>query len=104
MPVQATVPGAVGNVQAGAISLLASAMPGIDAVTNPVAAAGGLDAEADGALRIRFANFIDSRSRATPAAVAFTIQSLQQGLAYVLAENLDPSGAGATRLLYRDRR
>ncbi len=90
---QAMTTGAAGNVQAGAITLLASAMPGIDAVTNPYAAAGGLDAEPDAVLRTRFANFIDSRSRATPAAIAFTIASLQQGLTYVLAENTDPSGA-----------
>ena len=90
---QATVDGIIGNVQSGAISLLATAMPGIDAVTNPNTAAGGMDAEPDAALRTRFANFIDSRSRATPAAIAFTIQSLQQGLTYVLAENADPSGA-----------
>ena len=93
VPVVATVPGAVGNVQAGAISLLGSAMPGIDAVTNGLAAAGGLDAEPDAALRSRFANFIDSRSRATPAAIGFAIQSLQQGLSYTLAENTDPAGA-----------
>ncbi len=93
LPVQATVTGVIGNVQPGAISLLASAMPGIDGVTNTGTAAGGMDAEPDAALRARFANFIDSRSRATPAAIAFTIQSLQQGLSYVLAENADPSGA-----------
>ena len=88
-----TVAGSAGNVQAGAVSLLATAMPGVDAVTNPVAAAGGMDAEPDGALRARFTNFIDSRSRATPAAVAYTVQSLQQGLDYTLAENQDSSGA-----------
>ncbi len=93
VPVQAVMPGAIGNVQPGAISLLASAMPGIDAVTNPAAAAGGMDAEPDAALRSRFANFIDSRARATPAAIGFTIMSLRQGLSYVLAENADPSGA-----------
>ncbi len=89
----AAVAGSGGNVQAGAISLLATAIPGIDAVTNPVAAAGGQNAESDAALRSRFSNFIDSRSRATPSAVAFTIQSLQQGLNYTLVENQDPSGA-----------
>ncbi len=93
VPVQAGVPGATGNVQTGAISLLATAMPGIDAVTNSNPAAGGMNAEPDAALRARFANFIDSRSRATPAAIAYAIQSLQQGLTYVLAENTDPSGA-----------
>ena len=93
VPAQAVTAGTAGNVQAGAITLLASAMPGIDAVTNPNPATGGMDAETDAALRARFANFIDSRSRATPAAIAFTIASLQQGLTYVLAENTDPSGA-----------
>ena len=92
LPAQATVSGALGNVASGAISLLATAMPGIDTVTNPNAASGGLDAEPDAALRARFANFIDSRSRATPAAIAFTIQSLQQGLSYALFENADPIG------------
>ena len=90
---QATVPGMAGNVAASAISLLATAMPGIDTVSNPYAASGGMDPEPDTALRSRFANFIDSRARATPAAIAFAIQSLQQGLTYVLAENTDPSGA-----------
>ena len=92
VPVQAALSGVSGNVTAGAISLLATAMPGIDSATNPNAAAGGMDAEPDVALRIRFANFIDSRSRATPAAIAFTIQSLQQGLSHVLTENADPAG------------
>jgi uncharacterized phage protein gp47/JayE len=85
--------GAAGNVHAGTITLLATAMPGIDNVSNAAAASGGFDSEADAALRARFTNFIDSRSRATPAAIAFTIQSLQQGLDYVLLENTDPSGA-----------
>ena len=93
VPVQALLPGPGGNVGPGAISLLATATPGIDSVTNTAAAANGLDAEPDEALRARFANFIDSRSRATPAAVAFAIQSLQQGLHHVLAENVDSSGA-----------
>ncbi len=93
VPATATSSGSAGNVRAGAIGLLATAMPGIDAVTNPTAATGGLDAESDAALRARFSNFIDSRSRATPAAIGYTIQSLQQGLTYTLAENQDPSGA-----------
>lgn len=93
LTVQAVAAGAIGNVQPGVISLLATAIPGIDAVTNPHHAAGGLDAETDSALRARFANFIDSRSRATPVAIAFVIDSLQQGLQHVVSENVDPSGA-----------
>ena len=93
VPAQALAAGSAGNVQAGAISLLASAIPGVDSVTNVNTAAGGMNAESDLALRSRFTNFIDSRSRATPEAIAFTIQSLQQGLSYQLFENTDPSGA-----------
>jgi uncharacterized phage protein gp47/JayE len=75
--------------------MLATAIPGVDAVTNQYQAQGGQDAEPDPALRARFANFIDSRSRATPAAIAFTIDSLQQGLSHVITENIDASGAAA---------
>ena len=92
LSIQTVVPGALGNVQAGTITLLASAIPGVDAVTNPVQAAGGTDPEPDDALRARFTNFIDSRSRATPAAIAFAIDSLQQGLQHVVTENVDPAG------------
>lgn len=93
VPAVAAVAGSAGNIQPGLINLLATAIPGVDAVSNLVAASGGLDAESDAALRARFSNFIDSRSRATPAAIAYTIQSLQQGLDYSLVENEDPSGA-----------
>jgi len=93
LPLQAAAPGSIGNIQAGALSLLATAIPGIDAVSNPAPATGGLDAEPDADLRARFANFIDSRSRATPAAIAFAIASLQQGLRHSLTENISPAGA-----------
>ncbi len=93
VPAVAAVAGSAGNIQPGLISLLATAIPGVDAVSNLMAASGGLDPESDAALRARFSNFIDSRSRATPAAIAYTIQSLQQGLNYSLVENQDPSGA-----------
>jgi len=92
LPVAALVPGNAGNVQAGAISLLASAVSGIDSVYNPGAFLNGLDAETDDAFRGRFRNFIASRSRATPAAVAYAITSIQQGLKYTIQENTDPSG------------
>jgi uncharacterized phage protein gp47/JayE len=93
LTVQAVTPGSAGNVQSGLISMLATAIPGIDAVTKQNQAQGGLDAEPDAALRARFTNFIDSRSRATPAAIAFTIDSLQQGLSHVVTENINPAGA-----------
>jgi uncharacterized phage protein gp47/JayE len=92
VPVTARTYGGAGNVRAGAVSLLASALPGIDAVSNGSAFQNGLDAELDSAFRDRFRNFIASRSRATPVAVGYAISSIQQGLNYTIQENLDPSG------------
>ncbi len=91
--VAAQTSGSAGNVQAGSITLLASAIPGVDAVTNPAPMQNGLDAESDAALRVRFQNFVQSRSRATPLALGYAVSSIQQGLSYVLQENVDPSGA-----------
>ena len=79
-------------MQANTITLLASALPGIDSVNNASAFQNGLDAESDDAFRSRFRNFIASRSRATPIAVGYAISSIQQGLNYTIQENIDPSG------------
>ncbi len=93
VPAQAMTPGIAGNVQAGAIGLLTSPIPGIDTVTNAAAFAGGVDAESDAALRARFQLYINSRSLATPQAVDFAVASLQQGLRYAVLENQDTTGA-----------
>ena len=92
-PVRALAAGRAGNVRPGEMRLLASAIAGVDAVTNEAAAAGGLDAEADAALRVRFGGFMDSRTRATAQAVGFAIRGLQQGLSFVIAERMDAAGA-----------
>jgi uncharacterized phage protein gp47/JayE len=93
VPVVAQIAGSAGNVQAGSITLLASAIPGVDAVGNAAAFENGLDAETDSALRIRFQNYIDSRSRATPLAVGYAVNSIQQGLLYAIQENENPDGS-----------
>ncbi|MEO9191538.1 MAG: baseplate J/gp47 family protein [Acetobacteraceae bacterium] len=92
VPVSAQAAGSAGNVQPAAIALLATAIPGIDAVTNPDGFANGLDAESDEALRARFQIFIQSRSRATPTAIGYAVASIQQGLQYTLQENLNSAG------------
>ena len=92
LPVLAQTPGSAGNVQSGAITLLASAIPGIDTVTNAAPLQNGLDAESDAALRTRFQNFVQSRSRATPLAVGYAVSSIQQGLNYTVQENVDTTG------------
>lgn len=93
IPIQAISVGSQGNVQAGAITQLASAIPGIDTVDNAAALTNGLDAETDTGLRSRFVNYINSRSRATGAAVAYAIASVQQGLRFSIVENQDADGA-----------
>lgn len=93
VPVRATVPGRAGNVQAGVLVLLSTAIPGVDAVMNDYPASGGLDAEIDAALRFRFGGYIDSRTRATAQAVTFAIQSVQQGLQFFIADGFDSAEA-----------
>jgi uncharacterized phage protein gp47/JayE len=92
-PVVAHTPGQSGNVQAGSIRMLSSAIPGVDSVSNDGPMLGGLDAESDDALRTRFGGFIDSRTRATMQAVIFAISSVQQGLSFTVQERLDTAGA-----------
>ncbi len=92
IPVAAVIPGLTGNVRPGQISVLGTAIAGVDSITNAAPLLGGLDAEGDVALRLRFSGFIDSRSRATGQAVAYALASVQQGLSYTVQERLDPSG------------
>ncbi len=92
VPVVAEVAGTAGNVQPNTITLLATAIPGIDQVTNPLAFAGGANAESDAAFRARFVNYINSRSLATPIAIGNAIAGIQQGLNYLLQENTDTTG------------
>ena len=93
--VQAISAGPAGNVQAGTISLLGTAIPGIDTVSNPVTLAGGTAAETDAALRLRFVTYINTRSQATEQAIGYAIASVQQGLSYSIQENVTPDGAAA---------
>ena len=92
VPITATITGSAGNVLAGTITQLASAIPGVDTVTNANALTGGLDAESDAAFRQRFQSFIDSRTRATIQAVTFATLSVQQGISCTVQENTDASG------------
>lgn len=92
VPVTAMVAGAVGNAAVATVDQLASALPGIDLVTNPGVVGGGLDAESDASLRSRFGNFLDSRTRATTTAVTYALASLRQGLRWAIADAQDGAG------------
>lgn len=92
VPVQAVTAGVAGNVVAGAISQIGSAVPGVDTVTNNVIFTDGLDPETDTALRTRFLLYIQSLSKATPISVGAAVQSVQQGLYWYTVENEDYQG------------
>lgn len=96
VPVQAALPGSAGNILSGAIGLLATAIPGVDQVSNSQPFSGGVDAETDDNLRSRFQLYINSRSLATHGAVETAIQTLRQGLRYTILENLNLLGDPAT--------
>lgn len=93
VPVRALVAGTIANVGAGAISLIASQITGIDTVTNATAVSNAVDFESDAALRARFALFIQQLSKATEAAITFAIQSIQVGLQVAIHEQADVGGA-----------
>ena len=107
--VAAELAGSAGNVQPGAVRLIAEALAGVDSVANDAALFGGLDAESDTDLRVRFRDYLASRSRATRVAVGFAVASLRQGLRYTITENAiagsfvvtldDGSGAPSADLL-----
>lgn len=92
VPVLSTTTGAAGNVTAGAISILAQAVPYVDTVTNPAPFTSGADAESDPAFRARFVTYIASLSRATRAAILSAVLSLKIGAAASLVENQDYNG------------
>ncbi|QOF94186.1 baseplate J/gp47 family protein [Novacetimonas hansenii] len=93
VPIQCETTGATGNVAAGAICLLGTAVSGIDTVTNSAALTNGSDGETDAALRTRFVAYINSRSKATVAAIENAVTDVSADLIYQVVENEDTSGA-----------
>ena len=95
VPIQCQTPGTVGNVIVDAISVIATAVAGIDTVQNSSAFTNALDSESDAALRVRFQNFINSRSLATALAVNYAVGTVQANLTWGIAENTKTDGSFA---------
>lgn len=93
LPVQAATVGTAGNVQASTVNLLGQTITGIDTCNNAAPFTTGVNAETDAALKARFVNYINTRSRATLAAIGNAIASVQQNLTYAIQENADTTGA-----------
>ncbi|WP_020472355.1 baseplate J/gp47 family protein [Zavarzinella formosa] len=92
VPVENTVSGSSGNVQASTIAVITKPIPGVDTVTNTAAFTNGIDAESDPAFRIRFVAYLGSLSKATGAAVAYAVTSARQGLDYTITQNYAYNG------------
>jgi phage-related baseplate assembly protein len=93
VPVQATTNGSIGNVQAGAISLLTSTLVGVDNVTNFQGFLNGADFESDPALKQRFSDYILGLSRGDHYGLQASIEGAQVNVQWALVEgyNLDGS-------------
>lgn len=90
--VQCTVAGTIGNVAAGAINTLGTAISGVDYVANALAFINGVAAELDAAARARFVLFIASLEAATLQAIYNAIAGVQQGLTDTVTENQQYNG------------
>jgi uncharacterized phage protein gp47/JayE len=85
-------PGSNGNVAAGAISVIAAEIQGVDAVTNPSSFSNGSDQETDEAFKARFRLAIKSLSRGTSDALTFSVVSLSTSFQAVVLPNQDYNG------------
>ena len=90
--VMAVTPGTTGNVQANVVTVMGSAIPGIDTVSNAAPFTGGGAAETDAALRSRFVTYINTRTLATAQAIGYAVQSVSQTLSYTLLEGVTSAG------------
>lgn len=95
LPVAALTPGVGGNAGPNTVTLLSTAVPGIDTVTNLAALTGGSEAETDDALRTRFRAYIASLSKGVRAAIDFAVSQVQAGLTWSVLEQQRPDGSVA---------
>ncbi|MCQ8277795.1 baseplate J/gp47 family protein [Acetobacteraceae bacterium KSS8] len=91
--VQAQTAGVIGNVQAGAVNMLGTAISGIDTVSNAAPFAGGASAETDAALRARFVTYINTRAQATEQAIVYAAASVGPTISVAIQENVTATGA-----------
>jgi uncharacterized phage protein gp47/JayE len=100
VPVMAVNAGTEGNVLANSITSIGQGISGVDTVTNASAFTNGIDAELDGAFRIRFVLYLLSLSKATKTAIGSAIDNVQQGLTYTLTENYQYNGTYSPGFFY----
>lgn len=90
--VKALVAGTSYAVTAGQLSQLATAIAGINTVTNNADINNASPTETDDAFRARFVLYLGSLSKATKAALLYALHSVQTGLSINPLENENPDG------------
>ncbi len=100
VPVMASTAGAAGNALIGTVTVIVGSISGVDTVTNSAVFTNGIDPELDPAFRTRFVLWVQSLSKATKAAIAYALSSMQQGVSYTITENQDYSGNTLYGYLY----
>lgn len=89
---QCTVAGTIGNVAAGALNTLGTAISGVDYVSNGANVQNGVAAETDTAARARFVLWVAGLGGATLIAVQAAIAGVQQNMSGIIVENQQYNG------------
>lgn len=93
IPVVNTIPGAAGNIAAGAISIITSTLTGIDAVINNAAFTNGADFESDTALKLRFSNYILGLSRGDLFGLTASLEGVTVNIQFTITEGYNYDGS-----------
>lgn len=93
VPVAALVPGSAGNAAIGGISVLRTAITGIDYVRNGAAFTNGADFEQDSALKKRFSDYILGLARGDIFGLTAAIEGMSITIQWTLTENYNLDGS-----------
>lgn len=93
VPVQAVVAGKSGNVNAGSLTVMTSAVTGIDQVVNIADFINGTDQETDTQLKKRFSDFILGLARGDIYGLNASIEGTEVNVQYALTEGYDLDGS-----------
>jgi hypothetical protein len=92
VPVTAVNVGPATNIVAGQVNRLLSSISGIDFVSNSLPMAGGLAAETDAAVKIRFALFILGLTKGTVFGAESALANLNVSIAYQIVDGQQYNG------------
>lgn len=92
VPAKSLTSGTAGNVVPNSIQSFFQVIPGVDAVNNPAAFQGGINAETDAQYRARFPFYLAGLRSADEDAITSAILSIQPGVRWLLVNGYDWPG------------